>query len=154
MEILKLPVGIENFKDIRRSGFYYIDKTMFIEQFLNTWSEVTLFTRPRRFGKTLGMSMLRSFFEIGTDKSLFDGLYISQNKALCDEHMGKYPVIFLTLKGVEGLTFAKAKSMLSEIIKDEADRHYVLNSSEALTSVDREAFMKILTGMKKILKTV
>ena len=105
-----------------------------------------LFTRPRRFGKTLGMSMLRSFFEIGTDKSLFDGLYISQNKALCDEHMGKYPVIFLTLKGVEGLTFAKAKSMLSEIIKDEADRHYVLNSSEALTSVDREAFMKILTG--------
>ena len=146
MEILKLPVGIENFEDIRRSGFYYIDKTMFIEQFLNTWSEVTLFTRPRRFGKTLGMSMLRSFFEIGTDKSLFDGLYISQNKSLCDEHMGKYPVIFLTLKGVEGLTFAKAKSMLSEIIKDEADRHYILNSSETLTSVDKEAFMKILTG--------
>ena len=146
MEILKLPVGIENFEDIRRSGFYYIDKTMLIEQTLNNWSKVTLFTRPRRFGKTLGMSMLRSFFEIGTDKSLFDGLYISQNKALCDEHMGKYPVIFLTLKGVEGLTFAKAKSMLSEIIKDEADRHYVLNSSEALTSVDREAFMKILTG--------
>lgn len=146
MEILKLPVGIENFEDIRRSGFYYIDKTMFIEQFLNTWSEVTLFTRPRRFGKTLGMSMLRSFFEIGTDKSLFDGLYISQNKSLCDEYMGKYPVIFLTLKGVEGLTFAKAKSMLSEIIKDEADRHYILNSSETLTSVDRESFMKILTG--------
>ncbi len=149
MEILKLPVGIENFEDIRRSGFYYIDKTMFIEQFLNTWSEVTLFTRPRRFGKTLGMSMLRSFFEIGTDKSLFDGLYISQNKSLCDEHMGKYPVIFLTLKGVEGLTFTKAKSMLSEIIKDEADRHYILNSSEALTSVDKEAFMKILTGNEK-----
>ncbi len=146
MEILKLPVGIENFEDIRRSGFYYIDKTMLIEQTLNNWSKVTLFTRPRRFGKTLGMSMLRSFFEIGTDKSLFDGLYISQNKSLCAEHMGKYPVIFLTLKGVEGLTFAKAKSMLSEIIKDEADRHYVLNSSEALTSVDREAFMKILTG--------
>ena len=146
MEILKLPVGIENFEDIRRSGFYYIDKTMLIEQTLNNWSKVTLFTRPRRFGKTLGMNMLRSFFEIGTDKSLFDGLYISQNKSLCDEHMGKYPVIFLTLKGVEGLTFAKAKSMLSEIIKDEADRHYILNSSESLTSVDRESFMKILTG--------
>ncbi len=146
MEILKLPVGIENFEDIRRSGFYYIDKTMLIEQTLNNWSKVTLFTRPRRFGKTLGMSMLRSFFEIGTDKSLFDGLYISQNKSLCAEHMGKYPVIFLTLKGVEGLTFAKAKSMLSEIIKDEADRHYILNSSETLTSVDRESFMKILTG--------
>ena len=149
MEILKLPVGIENFEDIRRSGFYYIDKTMLIEQTLNNWSKVTLFTRPRRFGKTLGMSMLRSFFEIGTDKSLFDGLYISQNKSLCDEHMGKYPVIFLTLKGVEGLTFAKAKSMLSEIIKDEADRHYILNSSEALTSIDKEAFMKILTGNEK-----
>ena len=149
MEILKLPVGIENFEDIRRSGFYYIDKTMLIEQTLNNWSKVTLFTRPRRFGKTLGMSMLRSFFEIGTDKSLFDGLYISQNKSLCDEHMGKYPVIFLTLKGVEGLTFTKAKSMLSEIIKDEADRHYILNSSEALTSVDKEAFMKILTGNEK-----
>lgn len=149
MEILKLPVGIENFEDIRRSGFYYIDKTMLIEQALNNWSKVMLFTRPRRFGKTLGMSMLRSFFEIGTDKSLFDGLYISQNKSLCDEHMGKYPVIFLTLKGVEGLTFTKAKSMLSEIIKDEADRHYILNSSEALTSVDKEAFMKILTGNEK-----
>ena len=149
MEILKLPVGIENFEDIRRSGFYYIDKTMLIEQTLNNWSKVTLFTRPRRFGKTLGMSMLRSFFEIGTDKSLFDGLYISQNKSLCDEHMGKYPVIFLTLKGVEGLTFTKAKSMLSEIIKDEADRHYILNSSETLTSVDKEAFMKILTGNEK-----
>ena len=124
MEILKLPVGIENFEDIRRSGFYYIDKTMLIEQTLNNWSKVTLFPRPRRFGKTLGMSMLRSFFEIGTDKSLFDGLYISQNKALCDEHMGKYPVIFLTLKGVEGLTFADAKMMLKSILSTEMDRHY------------------------------
>lgn len=149
MEILKLPVGIDNFEKIRRNNFYYIDKTKLVEQALHNWSEVTLFTRPRRFGKTLGMSMLRSFFEIGTDKSLFDGLYISQNKSLCDEHMGKYPVIFLTLKGVEGLTFTKAKSMLSEIIKDEADRHYILNSSEALTSVDKEAFMKILTGNEK-----
>ena len=146
MEILKLPVGIENFEDIRRSGFYYIDKTMFIEQFLNTWSEVTLFTRPRRFGKTLGMSMLRSFFEIGTDKSLFDGLYISQNKALCDEHMGKYPVIFLTLKGVEGLTFADAKMMLKSILSSEMDRHYYLKTSDALTDEDKAYFVKMLTG--------
>ena len=146
MEILKLPVGIENFEDIRRSGFYYIDKTMFIEQFLNTWSEVTLFTRPRRFGKTLGMSMLRSFFEIGTDKSLFDGLYISQNKALCDEYMGKYPVIFLTLKGVEGLTFADAKMMLKSILSTEMDRHYYLKTSEALTDEDKAYFVKMLTG--------
>ena len=146
MEILKLPVGIENFEDIRRSGFYYIDKTMLIEQTLNNWSKVTLFTRPRRFGKTLGMSMLRSFFEIGTDKSLFDGLYISQNKALCDEHMGKYPVIFLTLKGVEGLTFADAKMMLKSILSTEMDRHYYLKTSEALTDEDRAYFVKMLTG--------
>ena len=146
MEILKLPVGIENFEDIRRSGFYYIDKTMLIEQTLNNWSKVTLFTRPRRFGKTLGMSMLRSFFEIGTDKSLFDGLYISQNKALCDEHMGKYPVIFLTLKGVEGLTFADAKMMLKSILSTEMDSHYYLKTSEALTDEDKAYFVKMLTG--------
>ncbi|MDD6354183.1 MAG: AAA family ATPase, partial [Lachnospiraceae bacterium] len=135
-----------NFEDIRRSGFYYIDKTMLIEQTLNNWSKVTLFTRPRRFGKTLGMSMLRSFFEIGTDKSLFDGLYISQNKALCDEHMGKYPVIFLTLKGVEGLTFADAKMMLKSILSTEMDRHYYLKTSEALTDEDKAYFVKMLTG--------
>ena len=146
MEILKLPVGIENFEDIRRSGFYYIDKTRLIEQTLNNWSKVTLFTRPRRFGKTLGMSMLRSFFEIGTDKSLFDGLYISQNKTLCDEHMGKYPVIFLTLKGVEGLTFADAKVMLKSILSTEMDRHYYLKTSEALTDEDKAYFVKMLTG--------
>ena len=95
---LKLPVGIENFEEIRKLGFYYIDKTRLIEQLLQGWGKVTLFTRPRRFGKTLNMSMLKSFFEIGTDKTLFDGLYIAQNKALCEEHMGKYPVIFLSLK--------------------------------------------------------
>lgn len=91
MEILKLPVGIENFEDIRRSGFYYIDKTMFIEQFLNTWSEVTLFTRPRRFGKTLGMSMLRSFFEIGTDKSkVAVQKALDETQLLFDSLMQKY----------------------------------------------------------------
>ena len=146
MEILKLPVGIDNFEKIRRNNFYYIDKTRLVEQALHNWSEVTLFTRPRRFGKTLGMSMLRSFFEIGTDKSLFDGLYISQNKSLCDEHMGKYPVIFLTLKGVEGLTFADAKMMLKSILSTEMDRHYYLKTSEALTDEDKAYFVKMLTG--------
>lgn len=146
MEILKLPVGIDNFEKIRRNNFYYIDKTRLVEQALHNWSEVTLFTRPRRFGKTLGMSMLRSFFEIGTDKSLFDGLYISQNKALCDEHMGKYPVIFLTLKGVEGLTFTDAKMMLKSILSTEMDRHYYLKTSEALTDEDKAYFVKMLTG--------
>lgn len=143
---LKLPVGIENFEDIRRFGFYYTDKTMLIEQLLLNWSKVTLFTRPRRFGKTLNMSMMRSFFETGADKSLFDGLYISRNKALCEAHMGKYPVIFLTLKGVEGLTFADAKMMLRSILSTEMDRHYYLKTSNALTDEDKAYFVKMLTG--------
>ena len=140
---LKLPVGIENFEEIRKSGFYYIDKTRFIEQLLQNWGKVNLFTRPRRFGKTLNMSMLKSFFEIGTDTSLFEG---SNNTELCNEYMGKYPVIFLSLKGVDGLTFSKSKEMLSEIIKEEADRHYYLKNSEKLTQEDRISFQSILTG--------
>lgn len=143
---LKLPVGIENFEEIRKSGFYYIDKTRLIEQLLQNWGKVNLFTRPRRFGKTLNMSMLKSFFEIGTDSSLFEGLYISNNTELCNEYMGKYPVIFLSLKGVDGLTFFKSKEMLSEIIKEEADRHYYLKNSEKLTQEDRISFQSILTG--------
>ena len=143
---LKLPVGIENFEEIRKSGFYYIDKTRLIDQLLQNWGKVNLFTRPRRFGKTLNMSMLKSFFEIGTDSSLFEGLYISNNTELCNEYMGKYPVIFLSLKGVDGLTFSKSKEMLSEIIKEEADRHYYLKNSEKLTQEDRISFQSILTG--------
>ena len=143
---LKLPVGIDDFRKLRESDFYYVDKTRLIEQLLLNWSEVTLFTRPRRFGKTLNMSMLKSFFEIGTDKSLFDSLYISGNKALCDEHMGKYPVIFLSLKGVEGLGFASAKKMLCTIIDREIDRHYYLKTSDALTDEDRTLFTKMLHG--------
>lgn len=144
MEILKLPVGIENFEDIRRSGFYYIDKTMLIEQTLNNWSKVTLFTRPRRFGKTLGMSMLRSFFEIGTDKSLFDGLYISQNKSLCDEHMGKYPVIFISLKDVEGLSYDEAFQVFSRIIGNEISKFSFLAESDKLTVLEKEQFKGLL----------
>ena len=143
---LKLPVGIENFEEIRKLGFYYIDKTRLIEQLLQGWGKVTLFTRPRRFGKTLNMSMLRSFFEIGMDKSLFDGLYISGNKVLCDEHMGKYPVIFLSFKGVDGLDFTTARRMLCAILKDELDRHYYLKTSAVLTDEDRILFTKMLHG--------
>ena len=143
---LKLPVGIENFEEIRKLGFYYIDKTRLIEQLLQGWGKVTLFTRPRRFGKNLNMSMLKSFFEIGTDKTLFDGLYISDNKELCDDHMGKYPVIFLSLKGVEGLEFASAKRMLCTIIDREIDRHYYLKTSDVLTDEDRTLFTKMLHG--------
>ena len=143
---LNLPVGIENFEEIRQLGFYYIDKTRLIEQLLQGWGKVTLFTRPRRFGKTLNMSMLKSFFEIGADKSLFDGLYISGNKELCDEYMGKYPVIFLSFKGVDGLDFASAKRMLYAVLKDEFDRHYYLKTSDALTDEDRTKFGKMLQG--------
>ena len=143
---LNLPVGIENFEEIRQLGFYYIDKTRLIEQLLQGWGKVTLFTRPRRFGKTLNMSMLKSFFEIGTDKSLFDGLYISGNKELCDEYMGRYPVIFLSLKGVDGLDFTTARRMLCAILKNEFDRHYYLKTSDALTDEDRTQFGKMLQG--------
>ncbi len=143
---LKLPVGIDDFRKLRESNFYYVDKTRLIEQLLLNWSEVTLFTRPRRFGKTLNMSMLKSFFEIGTDKTLFDGLYISGNKELCDDYMGKYPVIFLSFKGVEGLEFASAKRMLCTIIDREIDRHYYLKISDALTDEDRTLFTKMLHG--------
>lgn len=143
---LKLPVGIDSFEKIRRNGFYYIDKTNLIEQILMNWGEVTLFTRPRRFGKTLNMSMLKSFFEIGADVSLFEGLYIAKNKELCDAYMGKYPVIFLTLKGVDGLTFADAKRMLGTILANEMDRHYYLKTSDALTDEDKAYFAKMLTG--------
>ena len=143
---LKLPVGIDDFRKLREFDFYYVDKTRLIEQLLLNWSEVTLFTRPRRFGKTLNMSMLKCFFEIGTDKTLFDGLYISCNKELCDDHMGKYPVIFLSFKGVEGLEFASAKRMLCTIIEREIDRHYYLKTSDALTDEDRILFTKMLHG--------
>ena len=143
---LKLPVGIENFEEIRKLGFYYIDKTRLIEKFLQSWSEVIIFTRPRRFGKTLNMSMLKSFFEIGTDKTLFDGLYISGNKELCDDHMGKYPVIFFSLKDVEGLEFSSAKRMLCVVIEREINRHYYLKTSDVLTDEDRTLFTKMLHG--------
>ena len=146
VNILKLPVGIDSFEKIRRNGFYYIDKTNLIEQILMNWGEVTLFTRPRRFGKTLNMSMLKSFFEIGADAALFEGLYIAKNKELCDAYMGKYPVIFLTLKGVDGLTFADAKRMLGTILGNEMDRHYYLKTSDALTDEDKAYFAKMLTG--------
>ena len=144
---LKLPIGIDDFRKLRESDFYYVDKTRLIEQLLYRWSEVTLFTRPRRFGKTLNMSMLRSFFEIGTDKSLFDGLYISGNKELCDRYMGKYPVIFLSLKGVDGLDFTTARRMLCAILKNELNRHYYLKTSDALTDEDRTLFTKMLQGI-------
>lgn len=142
---LKLPVGIEDFQEIRRLGFYYVDKTMLIEQLLANWGKVNLFTRPRRFGKSLNMSMLRYFFDIETDKTLFDGLYISQNKQLCEEYMGKFPVIFLSLKGVDGLTFSEARFCLAELIESEARRFKFLMHSDKLDADDKAMYRDLLS---------
>ena len=141
---LKLPVGIENFEEIRRNQYYYIDKTKLIEQLFDSLGKVSLFTRPRRFGKTLNMSMLKSFFEIGTDTSLFDGLYISENKELCEQHQGQYPVIFLSLKDVEGLSFSEAKRRCIQLIKREAERFYGLKNSERLLDIDKKNYCRLL----------
>lgn len=137
---LKLPVGIEDFREIRRKDFYYIDKTGLIEQLLDSWGKVNLFTRPRRFGKTLNMSMLRYFFETGTDKTLFEGLHISQRSDLCEEYMGKFPVVSLTLKGVDGLTFERAKNKLLKYIALEAERFNFLKNSDKLTDNEKQRY--------------
>ena len=141
----KLPIGIEDFQEIRKEGFYYIDKTGVIEQLLDRWGKANLFTRPRRFGKTLNMSMLRYFFEIGTDPELFDGLYISQNKELCEAYLGKYPVVFLSLKGVEGSDFEGAKACLMELIGQEAKRFSFLLDSNKLDDEDKEMYRSLIS---------
>lgn len=146
---LKLPVGIEDFREIRQQGFYYIDKTKLIEQLLDNWGKVNLFTRPRRFGKTLNMSMLRCFFEVGADKMLFDGLYISHNKQFCKEYMGKFPVVFLTLKGVEGTTFEEARLSLAELIAAEARRFKFLQESDKLDADDKEMYRELISLNKE-----
>lgn len=141
---LKLPVGIDSFEKIRRNGYYYVDKTKLIEQLVENGSEVTLFTRPRRFGKTLNMSMLRSFFETDADASLFDGLYISEKKELCDKYMGKHPVLFLSLKNVEGLTYEDAKYRITELIGIEAQYFSFLASSDRLSDNEKEQYKAII----------
>ncbi len=141
---VKLPVGIENFEEIRTNGYYYVDKTNLIEQLFESRGKVNLFTRPRRFGKTLNMSMLKYFFEIGADPSLFDGLNISRNDQLCKEHMGKYPVIFLTLKNVDGLDFQEAKQRFVDLIGTEAARFRFLLDSDRLTLDDKERYKALI----------
>lgn len=139
----KLPVGIDSFEKLRKEDFFYIDKTGLIRDLLNNWGEVNLFTRPRRFGKTLNMSMLKSFFEIGADKSLFDGLAISKETVLCEKHMGKYPVIFISLKGVDGLSFRDAYEGLRRIIRQEASRLRILLESDRIAEDDKAALRRI-----------
>jgi len=136
----KLPVGIESFEDIRKMGFYYVDKTKLIRELLHNWGKVNLFTRPRRFGKSLNMSMLKAFFEIGCDKSLFDGLDISQESNLCDQYMGKFPVLSISLKDVSGTTFAAAGASLRYVIGMEAMRFPFLVESDKLTKVQKKMY--------------
>ena len=144
MDKRKLPIGIEFFREMRTDEFYYVDKTGFIAELLNDRSKVSLFTRPRRFGKTLTMSMLKEFFEIGTDKSIFDGLKIALNKEICDAYMGKFPVVFVTLKEVEGPDFESAYEKLRKVIRDEALRLTALRDSEAIDEVEKKIYLRII----------
>lgn len=142
---LMLPVGIEDFKEIRNGKFYYVDKTKLIEQLLLQRGKVNLFLRPRRFGKTLNMSMLRRFFEIGADKTLFDGLYIEDNKELCAEHTGKYPVVFVSFKDASGLTFEEAVLSLIELIKEEVRRCGFLIEGDKLNTDEKNIYQDLLS---------
>ena len=150
MERKMLPTGIESFEKLRRGNFYYVDKTGLIRDLLKNWGEVNLFTRPRRFGKTLNMSMLKCFFEIGVDKTLFDGLAISKETALCEEYMGKFPVVFISLKDVDGLTFKEAYGKLHEIIQKEIRRLYFLTESSKLSEMDKQAFNKLASTDEEV----
>ncbi len=143
-ELRKLPIGIESFEEIRREDFYYVDKTQLIEHLLNRWGKANLFTRPRRFGKSLNMSMLKSFFEIGTERTLFDGLYISQNHALCEKYMGKFPIISVSLKGINADNFELALMQLIHVINESARKVQFLMDSDKLTQIDKSAYEELL----------
>ena len=141
----RLPIGIENFEKIRSAGFYYVDKTGLIRDFLYRWGEVNLFTRPRRFGKSLNMSMLKTFFEIGCDKTLFDGLDIAEETELCEAYMGQFPVVSVSLKGVNGRDYATARSLMCAIIGEEALRLYdVLSNSEKLNAIEKKQYEQLI----------
>ena len=144
-ELKKLPIGIEDFEKIRQEDFYYVDKTRLIEQFLIQWGEVNFFTRPRRFGKSLNMSMFQHFFEIGSEKTLFDGLEISRNLKLCEEYQGKYPVVSISLKGINGTTYEEARGFLVKTINEEARRLSFLSESPKLDETDQELLKQLKT---------
>ena len=140
----KLPIGIENFAELQTEEFYYVDKTGLIRDLLSHWAKVNLFTRPRRFGKSLNMSMLKTFFELETDKSLFQNLRISEEKSLCEEYMGKFPVISVSLKAINAENYEKACAMAAQVICGEARRFQYLLESEQLTEFDKKAFLQLL----------
>ena len=140
----KMPIGIENFEEIRTEGFYYVDKTGLIQELLHNWGKVNLFTRPRRFGKSLNMSMLKNFFEIGNKGEIFEGLKISEDTALCESYMGKFPVISVSLKGVSGNEFETARSLLCSIIGNEALRFYFLTESDRLNDKEKLLYHQLI----------
>ena len=140
----KLPVGIEDFGEFQTEDFYYVDKTMFLAELLQNWGKVNLFTRPRRFGKTLNMSTLKYFFEIGCDRTLFHGLRIAQETALCEEYMGRFPVISITLKSVDGLNFATACAALRTVIGNEAIRFLFLQESSRLSEEEKDSYRRLI----------
>ena len=140
----KLPIGIDGFEKLRTNDFYYVDKTLFIKELLQNWGEVNLFTRPRRFGKSLNMSMLKSFFEIGSDPALFEGLKIMQEKDLCERYMGNFPVIAISLKSVSGLNFKAASAALKNIVGKEAMRFQFLLESERLSEAEKNSYKRLI----------
>ena len=140
----KFPIGIDGFEKIRTNDFYYVDKTLFIKELLQNWGEVNLFTRPRRFGKTLNMSMLKCFFETGRDPALFDGLKIVQEKELCEKYMGRFPVIFISLKSVGGLQYDSAVAALRTVIGNEAGRFRFLRESPMLDEADINSYNQLV----------
>lgn len=140
----KLPIGIENFEKMQLDKFYYVDKTYLIKELLDHWAEVTLFTRPRRFGKSLNMSMLRNFFDINGNQEIFNNLQVSQEKELCEEYMGKYPVVSISLKGINEQTYKKAIKMASQVIKGEVRKFQFLLDSKCLTEYDKQTYTELL----------
>ena len=140
----KLPGGVESFSEIRTEEFYYVDKTGILKELLSNWGKVNLFTRPRRFGKSLNMNMMKTFFSYGSDSSLFEGLQIAEEKGLCEKYMGKFPVIFITLKDMDARDFEGAKAALCTIIGREALRFSFLSGSEGLTKAERARYAQLV----------
>ncbi len=141
----KLPIGIEAFDEICSEGFYYVDKTGLIRDFLDAWGKVNLFTRPRRFGKSLNMSMFKSFFEIGCNKALFDGLEVAKETELCNTYMGRFPVISITLKGINSADYPTARSLMCSVIGNEALRFYdLLINSGRLNEIEKKQYKQLI----------
>ena len=144
MEKKRLPVGIDDFTKIRNGNYYYVDKSLLIKDIIKAGSEVTLFTRPRRFGKSLNMSMLKNFFSVNGDKAAFNGLEISKDKDFCDRYMGKYPTIFISLKGVSGMSFEEAVNRMRTLIGDTASQYKFLLESSSLDKEEKESFARLV----------